>query len=165
MTDNPCFESAPTWKAARALLSFPPIEPRFTFGYDLRSIRIHVRDHKLRELSVEDRTLEAHYGGFVFTQSRKGIGEARRWALEVRYGPSGREARVAGFPARTYELGPEPPPDDIDPREPAVITWHDADMFYLIASDQMTSEKLLRIAESLYKGRRRRPRHEKRSPT
>ncbi len=155
MTDNPCFESASTWKEARTMLTFPPIEPRFTAGYDLQSIRIHVRDHKLRELSVEERTLEAHYGGFVFTQSRKSVGEARRWALEVRYGPSGRDTQVAGFPARAFELGPEPPPDDIDPRNPAVVAWHDANMFYLIASDRMNSEKLLRIAESAYPRKRK----------
>ena len=39
-------------------------------------IRIHVRDHKLRELSINDRTLEGHYGGFVLSQARKGTDES-----------------------------------------------------------------------------------------
>jgi len=39
-------------------------------------IRIHVRDHKLRELSINDRTLEGHYGGFVLSQARKGTYES-----------------------------------------------------------------------------------------
>lgn len=46
------------------MLKFRPLEPRHTAGLRLQSIRIHVRDHKLRELSVDDRTLEAHYGSF-----------------------------------------------------------------------------------------------------
>ncbi len=49
-----------------------------------------------------------------------------------------------------YELGPEPPPDDIDGRNPSVVTWQDAEMFYLIASGEMSSDKLLKIAISLY---------------
>ena len=49
-----------------------------------------------------------------------------------------------------YELGPEPPPDDIDGRSPSVVTWHDVDMFYLIASGEMRSHDLVSIANSLY---------------
>ena len=30
-----------------------------------------MRDHKLREILINDRTLEAHYGGFVLSQARK----------------------------------------------------------------------------------------------
>ena len=56
--------------------------------------------------------------------------------------------------ARVYERGPEPPPGDIDGRSLAVVTWHDADMFYLIASDELTTDELVRIATSLYAGRR-----------
>ena len=151
MIDNPHFESAPDWKAARALLAFLPVEPRYTAGYRLQAIRIHVRDHKLRELSVDERTLEAHYGGFVLSEQRKkSVSEARRVALDVSYGPEERDARIAGCAARVYELGPEPPPDDIDGRSPAVVTWHDGEMFYLIGSDQMPSGELVRIAKSLY---------------
>jgi hypothetical protein len=150
MTDTPHFETAASWKAARALLLFSPLEPGDTAGFRLQSIRIHVRDHKLREIAVGERTLEAHYGGFVLSQSRKGTHEARRLALDVRYGPVGREARIAGRAARVYELGPEPAPDDIDGRSPSVVTWHDAEMFYLIASGELSSDELVRIATSLY---------------
>ena len=89
MTNNPHFETASSWKAARAKLTFQPREPGYTAGLRLHSIRIHVRDHKLREVSINDRTLEAHYGGFVLSQARKGTDEARRLALDVRYGSAG----------------------------------------------------------------------------
>ena len=105
------------------MLTFQPREPRYTAGLRLRSVRIHVRDHKLRELSINDRTLEAHYGGFVLSQARKGADEARRLALDVWYGNAGEWGRIAGHVARIYELGPEPAPDDIDGRSPAVVTW------------------------------------------
>ena len=91
MTKNLHFETASSWKAARATLTFQPREPGYTAGLRLHSIRIHVRDHKLRELSINDRTLEAHYGGFVLSQARKGADEARRLALDVRYGSAGQE--------------------------------------------------------------------------
>jgi hypothetical protein len=68
----------------------------------------------------------------------------------VSYGREVREALVAGRPARMYELGPEPAPDDIDGRSPSVVVWHDADMLYLIASGQMMADALLPIAASLY---------------
>jgi hypothetical protein len=100
---------------------------------------------------VEGRTLEVHYGAFVLSQSRPGAQEAERLALSVRYGPTAREAQVAGHAARVYELGPEPEPGDIDGRSPAVVTWHDAAMFYLIASGEMSSNNLVKIATSLYK--------------
>jgi hypothetical protein len=49
-----------------------------------------------------------------------------------------------------YELGPEPPPDDIDGRSPSVVAWHDGEMFYLLASIEMAADVLVRIATSLY---------------
>lgn len=150
MAGNPHFETARSWKAAEALLTFRPLEPKHTAGRRLHSLQIHVRDHKLRELPVGGRTLEAHYGAFVLSQARKGTGEARRLALHVSYGPAAREARIAGHQARLYELGPEPAAGDIDGRRPAVVTWHDAEMFYLIASGEMAPDKLVRIAVSLY---------------
>ena len=150
MTSNPHFQTAPSWKAARSMLTFQPLQPEHTAGLRLQSIRIHVRDHKLRELSVANRTLEAHYGGFVLSQARKGANEARRLALDVPYGRAARDAQIAGCAARVYELGPEPPPDDIDGRSPSVVTWHDAEMFYLIASHELSCDELLRIAISLY---------------
>ena len=48
-----------------------------------------------------------------------------------------------------YELGPEPPPDDIDGRSPSVVTWQDGDMFYLVASSTLSSDDLVRVAVSL----------------
>jgi hypothetical protein len=106
--------------------------------------------HKLREILINERTLEAHYGGFVLSQARKGTDEARRLALDVRYGSAGQEGQIVGHAARIYELGPEPAPDDIDGRTPAVVIWHDADLFFLVASDTMSSHELVRIAISLY---------------
>jgi hypothetical protein len=150
VTDNPHFETVPAWKAARALVTFEPLEPRHLEGFQLQSIRIHVRDHRQRELPVGERTLEAHFGAFVLSQSRRGIQEARRLALDVSYGQAPREARIAGHSARVYELGPVPPPDDIDGRAPSVVSWHDAEMFYLIASSELPSARLVHIAESIY---------------
>ena len=132
------------------MLTFRPLIPRYTAKLRLQSIRIHVRDHKMRELPLNDRTLEAHYGGFVLSQTSTSVGEARRLALSVSYGHHGRDIQVAGRPARSYEQGPEPPPDDIDGRSPAVVVWHDAGLLCLVASDTMPSGDLVRIAESLY---------------
>jgi hypothetical protein len=150
VTENPHFETVPSWKAARAMLTFEPRAPCYTAGLRLHSLRVHVRDHKLRMLSVSERILEAHYGAFVLSQARRGGGEARRLALAVPYGSGGRDGRIAGRPARIYELGSEPEPDDIDGRSPAVVAWHDADLFCLVASATMASDKLVRIAGSLY---------------
>jgi ankyrin repeat protein len=147
---NPHFEMTASWLAARTRLTFQPLEPKNTAGRRLQWIRIHVRDHTLRELRIDERTLEAHYGDFVLTQSRKSVDEARRLALDVSYGREVREALVAGRAARVYERGPEPAPDDIDGRSPSVVVWHDAEMFYLIASGEMTADALLPVAESLY---------------
>ena len=132
------------------MLTFQPLEPKRTAGRVLQSIYIHIRDHKLRELSVADRTLEAHYGSFVISQARRSVTEAERLALHVSYGRGGRDGEIAGCAARVYELGPEPLPDDIDGRSPAVVSWHNRDMFYLVASDQMCSDELVTIASSLY---------------
>jgi hypothetical protein len=147
---NTHFATAPSWEAARQLVTFVPRVPRHTAGHALQSIQIHIRDHKDRELPIGARTLEAHYGAFVVSQTQPGAEEARRRALDVSYGQAARQGRVAGRAARTYELGPEPPPDDIDGRHPAVIAWHDRTMFYLIASDEMSAAELERIAQSMY---------------
>ena len=37
----------------------------------------------MRELRIEDRTLEAYYGAFSFSQARRGAAEAKRLALDV----------------------------------------------------------------------------------
>src|SRR5207248_8244131 len=72
---NPHFETARSWKAAQELIAFTPLEPKYTAGLRLRSIRVHVRDHKMRELAVGDRTLEAHYGQFAISQIRQPAAE------------------------------------------------------------------------------------------
>jgi hypothetical protein len=104
----------------------------------------------LRELSVGDRTLEAHYGAFVFSQARRSAVDARRLALDVSYGLNGQELKIAGLQGRVYELGPEPEPDDLDGRSPSVVVWHAEEMFYFLASAGMPAGKLMRIAASLY---------------
>jgi len=150
MADNPHFETVATWEEAARLVDFEPRRPGRTAGFELRSLSVFVMDHKKRELAVRDRSLEAHFGGFSVSQAHKGVDEARHWALEKSYGPDARPATVAGREARTYELGPEVPPDDIDGRSPAVVTWHDGEMFYLVASYRLEAAQLLDIAGSLY---------------
>ena len=144
------FETVESWQAASALLAFEPRVPKDTAGLPLSSLRIHVRDHKLRTVPLTDRTLEAYYGRFSLSQCRKGEKEARRSALEISYGQSPRAVRIAGNDARAYPLGPEVPPDDIDGRSPAVVTWADGDVHYLVASIEMDVEELMRIASSMY---------------
>ena len=158
MLSNPHFATADSWKAARRMLSFEPLRPVRTAGLRLQALRVHVLDHKRRELAIGDRTLEAHYGGFVFTQAHKPGGEARRWALEQRYGPEPKPAEIGGHPARVYELGPEVPADDIDGRNPAVVVWHDGDLLCFIASDTMPTATLVGIANGLYCRTKRGPR-------
>lgn len=150
MVDNPHFVSFDTWEDAAAMLAFEPRQPRETLGYRLENLAVHVLDHRKRELPVGGRSLEAHYGAFVVTQAHKGVNEARRGALSVAYGRDARTASVHGHEARMYELGPEVPPDDIDGRSPAVVTWHDDGVLYLVASGELEVQTLLEIAGSLY---------------
>jgi hypothetical protein len=150
MTTNPHFETADSWQAAEAMLTFRPLQPKYTAGFDLQSIYIFVRDHRQRDLPIADRTCEAHYGSFVVSQSRRSPGEARRLALEVSYGRNPIVARIFAHDARVYELAPDPGPEEIDGRSPAVVTWHDGDMFFLVASSEMDVAELQRIAMSLY---------------
>jgi len=151
MSANVHFESARSWDDARRLLSFAPSEPAYTAGRALRSLRVHLRDHRQRELELTGRTLEAHYGDFVLSQSHPGSDEAKRLALEVTYGRSPQPVVIAHHEARLYEPGPEPPPDDIDGRLPAVVTWHDNGRFFLIASQELPTDTLMEIAISLYR--------------
>jgi hypothetical protein len=150
MTDTQHFASVPDLASAREMLAFTPLEPTFTAGRACEGLRIFIRDHKKRDVAVGDRTLEAHYGRFVVTQSRHSVKEARRLALDVSYGREPREAMIAGHPARVYELGPDPGPDDIDGPMPSVVTWHDGEMFFLIASHEMKVEELIPVAMSIY---------------
>ena len=147
---NPHFEFPRSWKEARKLVDFTPLEPAESLGCRLQSLAVFVCDHKRRELAVADRSLEAHYGDFVFSQALRGVEEARRLALEARYGLAPVESRIAGREGRIFELGPEPEAEDIDARSPAVVAWCDGEMFYLVASDRLPSADLLRVAESVY---------------
>jgi uncharacterized protein len=149
---NPHFATVESWDAARPLVAFVPRIPQARAGV-APVLRVFVRDHKLRAVPVGERTLEADYGQFVFTQSRRTPDEAQRLAPNVSYGGAPQEASIVGRPARVYELGPEPTPDDIDGRSPAVIAWHDGEVFYLLASDEMTGHALTTIAMSVYSDR------------
>ena len=144
------FHTAATWEEARTLLTFEPKQPHDTAGRTLQSLQVHIRDHKRRELAPEDRTLEAHYGTFVISQSQPGPEQARKWALTTSYGQTMREGKIAGRDARVYELGPEALADDIDGRSPAVVAWHDGPVFFLIASTELPAADLEQIARSMY---------------
>ena len=109
-------------------------------------LRIHVLDHKLREVEP---TLEAHFDDYVLSQGLRQPAEAHRLARR-RYGPDPVETVIAGCDALVYELGPEPAPDDVAPRPPAVVTWADDGLFVLLASDSMTAIELIEEARSLY---------------
>jgi hypothetical protein len=86
----------------------------------------------------------------VVSQSQRAPDEARRLALEVSYGRNPIVARIFVHDARVYELGPDPGREDIDGRSPAVVTWYDNNMFFLVASSNMEVAELQRIAMSLY---------------
>ena len=155
---NPHFITAASWEKAADVLTFGPVQPAYTAGRSLQSISIHVRDHRMRELPIGDRSFEAHYGAFVVSQQRApDEREARRRALEASYGLASRATVIAGHDARVYELGPEPPADDPDGRSPAVVVWADGDVFHLIASGELRAAELTRIAESIYGGSVRSP--------
>ena len=151
MNDNPHFEKVTSWKAARKLLDFEPLVLADTKKRQLQSLYVYVRTHKQRELPIGDRSLEAYFDGFVFTQKQATKAEARRLALSTSYGLEGSDTQVATHPGRLYELGPVPPPGDIDGRSPAVLVWHDGRKFYLIASTEKPASELLEIAQSLYR--------------
>ena len=150
MNDNPHFHKVASWKAAREMLDFEPLVLADTKKRRLQFLYVYVRNHKQRELPIADRSLEAYFNGFVFTQKKASTAEARRLALSASYGIEGRDTSVAKHPGRLYELGPEQPPDDIDGRSPAVVAWHDGRMFYLMASSEKPADELMAIAASLY---------------
>jgi hypothetical protein len=151
MTPNVHFREVADLREAVGLLAFEPI----TLGIDAtahpQSVRIHVRDHRRRDISINDRTLEVHYENFVFTQQARSDEEAaRHQALDVSYGRSSSTAKIASHEGRVYELGPPVPPDDVDGREPAVVVWSDDRLVLLLASDSIETNTLVRIAESAY---------------
>ncbi len=146
---NPHFAAAESIDAAEALLTFRPSVPAFTAGCELDSIAVFVMDHRRREVPVEERTVELHYGRFVVSQQAPGPDEARRLALDVPYGPEPIEIRFPAGPGRAYELGPPVPPDDIDGRAPAVVAWAAGGRFHLVASSELERSVLLEIGGSI----------------
>ena len=76
--------------------------------------------------------------------------QRRRRALEVRYGEGATAIRIAGHEGRAYPLGPEVPPDDIDGRSAAVVTWADGAMFHFVMSTQLPLDEVTIVAASLY---------------
>lgn len=146
---NPHFVSVDSWEAAASMVGFEPRIPEFTVGCTLSSLTVWVKDHKLRDVSQAERSLEAHYGRFVLAQSQPGRSEAARLALETSYGSSFVPVTVTGREGRAYPLGPPPDPDDIDGRAPAVIVWADGARFYLLASTELEADALLQVAGSL----------------
>jgi uncharacterized protein len=150
---RPRFLAPAAWEEARALVEFSARLPADTRGRALRGLRVHVRDHRGRELPTHLRTLEVHYEGLAVTQSRPGALAARRRALEVRYGPSPYPMVVSGHEGRAYPLGPEVPLDDIDGRSAAVVTWADGPMFYFVMSTQLPVDEIALVAVSLYTGK------------
>lgn len=146
---NPHFLSVASRSEASELVTFQPRWPRLP-GLGEPSIAIHVRDHRRRELPAGSRSLEAHYDGFVLSQARRGADEAARLALRVPYGRDARTVWVSGHEGRAYPLGPEVPPDDVDGRAPAVVTWHEGGVHFLMASGTLEVERLEAIAASLY---------------
>ncbi len=146
----PRFLAPDTWDEAAALMAFTPRRPADTRGRALRGLRVHVRDHRRRDLPLHLRTFEAHYDGVAVCQSRPGASSAKRRALEVRYGEGATAIRIAGHEGRAYPLGPEVPPDDIDGRSAAVVTWADGAMFHFVMSTQLPVDEVTIVAASLY---------------
>lgn len=144
------FRTVADWTEAAALVDFVPRRPRFTAGFRRSSLAVHVLDHHTRPLPIGRRSVEAHYGGFVVSQQRAASPPAAtRMALSTAYGSVATTVWVAGYEGRSYPLGPEPHPDDLDGRSPAVVVWAEDDRFYLVASDRLDEPVLLRVAASL----------------
>jgi hypothetical protein len=148
----PRFLAPVTWDEARALVDFVPRQPGDTRGAVLTGLRVHVRDHRRRDLPRHLRTLEAHYTRVAVCQSRPGALAARRSAMAVSYGPAPEPCRIAGLEGRAYALGPEVAPDDIDGRMAAVVTWHDGPMFFFVLSSTLPVDEVTLVAASLYAG-------------
>lgn len=143
MSDESHFLAVDNWVDAESRLGFTPLRPEA----EPTALRIHVRDHKLREVQP---TLEAYFARYVLSQALRDPAEARRLARDQRYGPDPLQVDIAGLDGVAYELGQVPDPDDIDPRPPAVVTWADDELFVLLASDSMTAAQLIEVAQSLY---------------
>jgi hypothetical protein len=149
MVHNPHFAAVGSIDEAETLLTFCPSVPTFTAGCELDSIAVFVMDHRRREVPVEERSVELHYGRFVVSQQRPGIVEARRQALDLSYGTDPIDLQVSDGIGRGYQLGPEVANDDIDGRSPAVVVWANGDTFNLVASSELSLDVLIEIAVSL----------------
>lgn len=147
MAPNPHFVFVDSWGEAASVVGFRPHVPDFTVGFELSSLAIWVKDHKLREVSQARRSLEAHYGGFVLAQSKPGRRAAIELALETSYGSGPAPVRVGGCEGRCYPLGA--PPDDVDGRSPAVVVWADGPRLFMVASAELEADVLLDVATSL----------------
>ena len=150
MNQNPHFHTIPSWDHVESLAGFAPQIPGETLRQPLQSLSLFVRDHRMREVPAAEQSLEAHYESFVYSQRVCGVERARELALTTSYGASPTAVWIASHEGRRYELGPEADPDDPDGRIPAVVTWADGDRFFLVASHEVESELLMRVAESLY---------------
>lgn len=146
MTEGSHFLEVADWSEAESRVGFAPLRPRA----EPTALRIHVRDHKLREVEP---TLEASFGSYSLSQGLRDPAEAKRLARVRRYGPAPVSVDVAGLEAVAYELGPMPDLGDIDPRLPAVVTWADDALFVLVASGSMACLELIEVARSLYPAR------------
>lgn len=147
---NPHFEPVDSWTDARDRIDFEPRVPSFTADCRRRSLSIHVVDHRRRRLPQRERSLEAHYDRFVIDQKRASSPlAATRLATETSYGPDPQRITVGRCEGRSYRIGPEVDPDDVDGRSPAVVVWSDGDLVCLVASTELDADALLRIADSM----------------
>lgn len=146
---NPHFVAVEDWDGVEPLVDFAPLVPGYTAGRERQTLAVFVVDHEQREVARSRRSVEAHYGDFVFAQSMPGVAEARRSALSAAYGPDVETVTVSGHEGRGYRLGPPVDEGDPDGRSPAVVVWADGPLFYLLASTELDLDELLRIASSL----------------
>jgi hypothetical protein len=144
------FVSPADLAAASVELTFAPRLPDPSLSGALRGLRIHVRDHRGREVPRGERTLEAWFDTFTFSQSSRTEADARHAALDVSYGRDPLPVWILGREGRGYELGPQPAPDDSDERSPAVIAWADGAIFYFLASGELPLTQLIDVAASIY---------------
>lgn len=146
---NPHFLQIADWGDVVPLVDFEPVVPAYTAGLERQSLSVFVMDHRKRQVARSRRSVEAHYGDFVFAQSMPGVSEAKRLALSVAYGVQARTVDVSGCEGRGYERGPPVDDEDPDGRSPAVVTWCDGPLFFLLASTELDLEELVRIGSSV----------------
>lgn len=146
---NPHFLQLGDWADVGPHVDFEPLVPTYTGGRERQALSIFVMDHRKREVARSRRSVEAHYGAFVFAQSMPGDSAARRLALSVAYGVEARTVEISGHEGRGYRRGPPVPDDDPDGRSPAVVTWCDGPLFFLLASTELDLDELIRIGSSV----------------